>query len=278
MISIGKACRLLVVKEVDFGVYLDGEEYDQILLPKRYVPDGCTVDDWVDVFLYLDSEDIIVATTEIPYVEVGQYAHLRVVDTNSYGAFIDWGLPKNLLVPFREQRVPMKVGQSYTVWVFEDKSGRLCTSSKLDRYLDEKSNGKFKKNQSVDLHIVSKSPLGYRAIIDDTHLGLIFYSDVLAPIAPGERIQGYIKNIRPDGAIDLMMQPEHAGLSGDLSDRILEALRQSGGVLSLADKSTAEDIFNAFQVSKGNYKKAIGQLYKRQKIMLEKDRITLLAE
>lgn len=275
MISIGKTARLQVIRQFDFGVFLHGGEYGDILLPARYVPHGCQVDDWLDVFICLDSEDTLIATTQKPYVQVGGYAHLEVVDTNYNGAFLDWGLSKDLLVPFKEQRVPMKVGNFYTVYVFEDKSGRICGSSKLDDFLKEESDGEFEENQAVQLHIASQSPLGYKAIINDTHLGLIFNSDVLGQIRPGQKMQGYIKNIRPDGAIDLMLQPRGAGMRDDLSEKILADLKKEGGVLYLTDKSAPEDIFNRYQVSKSNYKIALGQLYKAKKIILGKDKITL---
>lgn len=275
MISIGKTAKLQVIRQVDFGLYLDGEDYGDILLPARYAPPGCKVDDWLDVFIYLDSEDTIIATTEKPYVEVGECAHLEVIDTNAHGAFLDWGLSKDLFVPFKEQRVPMKVGNFYTVYVFEDNSGRISASSKLDHFLSEYADDHFKNNQPVNLHIASQSPLGYKAIIDGTHLGLVFNSDVLAPIHLGQKIKGYIKNIRPDGAIDLMLQPRGPQMRRGLAEQILADLEKQGGVSLLTDKSPADEIFSRYQVSKGNYKKALGQLYKDKKIILGKDRITL---
>lgn len=278
MLSIGKTARLQIIKQVDFGVYLDGGELGEILLPKRYIPEDALLDDWLDVFIYLDSEDTIIATTQIPYVQVGQCAHLEVVDTNYHGAFLDWGLQKDLLVPFREQRVPMKVGNFYTVYVFEDNSGRICGSTRLDDFLNEDGEGHFEVNQPVQLRIASQSPLGYKAIIDDTHLGLIFNSDALVRISPGQTMQGYIKNIRPDGAIDLMLQPGGPGTKDDLLERIMADIKKDGGILYLTDRSAPEDIFNRYQVSKSNYKKALGQLYKDKRILLGKDKITLLNE
>ncbi len=275
MISIGKTARLQIIRQVDFGLYLDGEDYGDILLPVRYVPPDCKIDDWLDVFIYLDSEDTIIATTEKPYVEVGESAHLEVIDTNAHGAFMDWGLSKDLFVPFKEQRVPMKVGHAYTVYVFEDNSGRISASSKLDHFLSEYADDHFQNNQPVNLHIASQSPLGYKAIIDGTHLGLIFNSDVLTPIQVGQQIKGYIKNVRPDGAIDLMLQPLGPQMRRSLSEQIMADLEKQGGVSLLTDKSPADEIFSRYQVSKSNYKKALGQLYKDKKIILGKDRITL---
>ena len=278
MVSIGKTARLQVVRVVDFGLYMDGGDWGDILLPGRYVPDSCAVGDWVEVFIYLDSEDIIIATTEKPFAEVGMCAHLEVVDVNAYGAFMDWGLPKDVFVPFKEQRVPMETGRSYTVYIFCDNSGRICASSRLDRFLSEKAEGHFEHNQAVDLHIASRSPLGYKAVINGTHLGLIHNSDVLAPIQVGQVGTGYIKYIRPDDAIDLALQPQGAEMRKTLLQSILDDLACRGGVSDLTDKSPATDIFDRYQVSKGNYKKALGQLYKEKKIILENDKIILRKE
>lgn len=276
MVHIGKTCRLQVLREVDFGLYLDGEDYGDILLPARYVPDNCQIDDWLDVFIYLDSEDTIIATTEKPSVEVGGCACLRVVDLNAYGAFMDWGLPKDLFVPFKEQRVPMQTGRSYAVYVFQDKSGRICGSSKLDHFLNEFADGQFRKNQAVDLLIVSQSPLGYKAVINGTHLGLLYSNELLTSVVIGQRLPGYIQHIRPDDTIDLTLQQQGPELRDQLSRKILDDLVARGGVSDLTDRSAAEYIFKRFGVSKGNYKKALGQLYKDKKILLGKDSITLI--
>lgn len=264
-----------IVKEVDFGLYLDGGDLGEILLPAQYVSAQYHIGGWLDVFIYLDSEDRVIATTEKPYAQLGECAYLRVVDLASFGAFLDWGLAKNLLVPFREQRVTMQENRSYVVYIYEDETGRICGSSKLDRFLSEKSDGSFKRNQAVDLLIVGGSPLGYKAVIDGTHLGLLFNSDVLTALSVGQKITGYIKNIRADDAIDLMMQQQGTELHQGLTQRILQDLKDGGGISSLTDKSSAQDIFSQYQVSKGNYKKALGQLYSQKKILIDKDKITL---
>ena len=275
MIQIGNSATLQVVKKVDFGLYLDGGEFGEILLPARYVPHDWEIGGWIDVFIYLDSEDIIIATTERPFVEVGQCAHLQCVDLNSYGAFLNWGLSKDLFVPFKEQRVRMEKGKSYTVCVFQDPSGRICASNKLDHFLYEEAEGKFEINQSVNLLIASRSDLGYKAIINGTHLGLIHNNDILVPIRVGERMTGYIKHIREDDAIDLSLQQQGEEMRDLLLQQILDDLKMSGGSSNLTDKSAADAIFERYQVSKSNYKRAIGQLYKEKKILLTKDRITL---
>ena len=276
MPPIGKTSSLQVVKEVDFGLYLDGGDLGEILLPAQYVSAEYRLGDWLDVFIYLDSEDRVIATTEKPYAELGECAYMKVVDVASFGAFLDWGLAKNLLVPFREQRVTMQENRSYVVYVYEDKTGRICASSKLDRFLSEQSEGQFKRNQKVNLLICGGSPLGYKAVIDGTHLGLLFNSDVLTPLNVGQRITGYIKNIRAeDDAIDLMLQQQGTELHKDLTQRILQDLEERGGTSTLTDKSSADEIFSHYQVSKKNYKKALGQLYTHKKIVIDKDKITL---
>jgi predicted RNA-binding protein (virulence factor B family) len=276
MVSIGNSATLQVIKKVDFGLYLDGGEFGEILLPARYVPHDWEMGGWLDVFIYLDSEDIIIATTERPYVEVGQCAHLQCIDISASGAFLNWGLSKDLFCPFKEQRVRMEKGKSYTVCVFQDGSGRICASNKLDHFLYEEAEGKFVINQAVDLLIASRSELGYKAIINGTHLGLIHNNDILVPIRVGERMTGYIKHIRADDAIDLSLQQQGEEMRDLLLQQIIDDLKMSGGTSNLTDKSPADAIFQRYQVSKSNYKRAIGQLYKEQKIMLGKDRITLV--
>lgn len=276
MPDIGKTAKLQVIKELDFGLYLDGQDLGEILLPARYVPAEAKIDDWIDVFIYLDSEDIIIATTEVPYAEAGECAYLKVVDVNSNGAFLDWGLSKDLFVPFREQRVPMHVGKSHVVYIFEDNSGRICASSKIDHFLSEQNKEQFQENQIVDLLIASRSPLGLKAIINETHLGLIHNNDILASLQVGVRITGYIKSIRTDDAIDLTLQPIAKVIRDDLPQRIMDDLEKNGGVSDLTDKSTPEAIFQRYQISKANYKKALGKLFKDNKILLGNDEITLV--
>lgn len=275
-VHIGRTARLQIIREFDFGLFLNGGDLGDILLPRRYVPDRYAIDDWLDVFIYLDSEDTVIATTEKPYAQVGECAYLEVVDTNSVGAFLDWGLQKDLLVPFKEQRVPMERGKSYVVYVFEDKSGRICGSSKLDYFLSEDADGHFEKGQAVDLLIASRSPMGYKAVINGTHLGLLHNSELLTPVKTGQQMKGYIRLIRPDDAIDLSLQQQGTAMKDDIAEKILADLRKNNGVSHLTDRSPPEEIFARYQVSKGNYKKVLGQLYKDEKIILTKDSITLV--
>lgn len=276
MLEIGKKNKLRVVKQVDFGFYLDGGDAGEILIPTRYFPKNSDVDEYIDVFVYFDSEDRLIATTEEPFAEVGKCGYLEVVDIGEFGAFLNWGLMKDLLVPFKEQRVPMQVGKYYTVFLYLDATGRIAASSKLSSFLSEENKGTFVANQQVSLHVASRSEIGYKAVIDGTHLGIIHNSEILLPIHVGDNLKGYIKSIRPDGRIDLMLQPLSKELMDPLSEKILAYINAHGGSITITDKSNAEEIYRVFGVSKSSYKKALGKLYKERKIMLEKDVITLL--
>lgn len=276
MIEIGKMNSLHVVKSLDHGIYLDGEDLGEILMPSRYVPENCKVGDSLEVFIYLDSADLLLATTETPYVMVGECAYLKVVDVNQAGAFLDWGLPKDLLVPYSEQITPLKIGQSYTVLVYLDKnSNRIAATQKLDSHLSEEAQY-FKPGQSVDLLIFGKTDLGYKAVINNTHIGLIYKNEVFQPLTHGEKLKGYIKTIRPDRKIDLCLQLSGKTVRDELEEKIIYHLRENDGASTLTDKSSPEDIYSTFGVSKKNYKKAIGRLYKNKSILIKKDKITLL--
>ena len=267
MAQVGRFNKLEVIKEVDFGVYLDGGELDSILLPQRYVPEGCELGDWVDVFLYFDSEDLLIATTETPRVEVGRCEMLKVIDINNAGAFMDWGLPKDLLVPYSEQLKPMEVGYSYVVYVFHDQnSDRIAASTRLQDYLAEESVW-VKPRQAVELLIAGRT---------DQYLGLIFRDDAFRPLKVGERLPGFIKNIRSDGKIDLVISQGTLQGDHDLGEQIIESLRASGGVSTLTDKSEPDEIYRTFKVSKKKYKQALGSLYRSKRILLSAEKIQLV--
>lgn len=275
-IEIGKFNKLQVVNIADHGVYVDGGEEGTILLPNRYVPDGLDIDDWVEVFLYFDSDDLLIATTETPKAFVNTVELLKVIDTNPVGAFLDWGLPKDLLVPFSEQQHPMKEGESYMVYVFHDhNTDRILASSKLNRYFEEEPEG-LQEKQAVDLQISDKTELGYKALIDNQYLGLIFHGDAFRPLAIGERLQGYIKAIREDGKIDLIISQHSSVANHGLEDQILAFLKVSGGASDLTDKSDPDRIYNQFKVSKKKYKNALGALYKRKLIVITREKISLV--
>jgi predicted RNA-binding protein (virulence factor B family) len=276
MLVIGKRNTLRVVKEVDFGVYLDGDQYDDILLPKRYVPKDCRVGDQLDVFIYLDSEDQLIATTLTPKVMSGEVARLKVVAVNKVGAFLDWGLPKDLLVPFGEQQTTMEDGGNYLVYVFQDKeTHRLVASSKLNRFIGKRDHN-YQRGDEVQLTISERTDIGYVAVIDNEQWGVIFESDLYRPLRAGQKIKGYIKRIRDDGKIDLTLQKPGYDKVDDLTKRVMNVLKAEGGYLALSDKSPASAIHAKFGVSKNAYKMTIGALYKQRKILIEKEGIKLL--
>jgi predicted RNA-binding protein (virulence factor B family) len=275
-VEIGKFNKLQVVKIADHGVYVDGGEEGTILLPNRYVPEGTDIEDCLEVFLYFDSDDLLIATTESPKAMVGDVQLLKVVDTNRVGAFLDWGLPKDLLVPYSEQQHPMKEGESYVVYVFHDhKTDRILASSKLNRYFEEESTN-LEPRQKVDLKITDKTELGYKTIIDNQYLGLIFHGDAFRPLALGECLPGYIKAIREDGKIDIIISQHSPQGDNSLEDQILAYLKQSGGESNLTDKSNPDHIYRQFKVSKKKYKNALGALYKRKLIVITREKISLV--
>ncbi len=275
MIHIGKINSLRMVKEVDFGVYLDGgETHGEILLPIRYVPKDCKVDDDIDVFIYFDSEDRIIATTETPYAQVGEFAFLKVVAINNAGAFLDWGLMKDLLLPYDEQTHRPEVGKSYVVYVFQDSAtARIVASTKIRDFLDDESLGDFKVGQEVELLNANKTDLGYQMIINHTHIGLLHQHEAMRTIKHGERLKGFIQNIRDDRKIDLCLHLQASDKTDEITDLILYKLKTSGGFLALHDKSEPKAIQAAFGVSKKMFKKAIGSLYKQKLITIQDDGI-----
>lgn len=276
MLQIGKLNRLTLIKKVDFGMFLDGGKYGNILLPKRYVTDEMRIGDQLEVFIYLDSDDCIIATTEQPRVMVGECAYLQVKEVNAVGAFLDWGLLKDLLVPYGEQHKPMEVGRSYVVCVYLDPyTNRITASSRLNRHLEERASG-LRVGQAVDLLICGKSDMGYKAVINHTHLGLLFRDDAFRPLNFGEKVKGFIKHIRPDRKIDVSLQAQGRDSRDDLADKILADLQRNGGVSYLTDKSAPDEIYKRFNVSKGNYKNALSLLYKQRKILIEADKIILV--
>lgn len=276
MVSLGLYNSLKVIKRVDFGLFLDGEELGEILLPKKYTDKNTVKGDTLEVFLYNDSEDRIVATTLKPKAVVGECAYLRVVDTNRIGAFFDWGLPKDLLVPFNEQQKPMQKGYSYTVFLFVDEdTQRIAASSRLEDHLATDIDI-FEPRQAVDLQIYGKSDLGFKAVINGTHLGQLYENETFKKLHYGEIVKGYIKQLRTDGKIDLSLQlPAHIEREG-LAGSILQYLKEHDGISTLTDKSPPQLIYQTFGVSKATYKKTLGLLYKNRLINIEKHQLTLL--
>ncbi|WP_088654196.1 CvfB family protein [Geofilum rhodophaeum] len=275
-VEIGKVNKLKVLREVSIGVYLDGDTIGDVLLPKRYVPEGTKEGDEVEVFIHLDSEDRLIATTERPLAQVGEFAWLKVVSVSKFGAFLDWGLMKDLLVPFREQKEKMEKDRYYAVYVyFDDETGRIVASAKVDRFLDNVSPD-YNPGEEVKLFIVGRTELGYKAVINGLHSGLLYYNQVFKSLQLGQQTKGYIARVREDEKIDLLLERPGYEKVDELSQKLLDALQKAGGFLPLTDKSVPADIEQRLGMSKKTFKKAIGALYKQRLIELLPDGIKQL--
>lgn len=275
MIKIGAYNELKIIKRVDFGFYLDGFEEGEILLPRRYTTDEMQIGDTIKVFLYFDSEDRLIATTQRAKAEVNKFASLKVIDTNRAGAFLDWGLPKDLLVPFNQQKIPMKEGYGYIVYIYQDDiSERLVASSKLDRFLDNEP-AFYSVGDKVDLLIADKTDLGFKAIINDKHWGVLFESEVFGEMGIGKSCKGFIKQVREDGKLDVGLTKVGYAKVDALAERILQSLKQNQGFLPLHDKSSPDQIAKILKMSKANFKKSIGQLYRKKLINIENNGIRI---
>ena len=272
MVQIGKRNILKVTRLVDFGAYLDAGSGAEILLPKRYITSPLSPGDEVDVVVYTDRP---VASTETPLAYVGEFAFLDVVAVTKVGAFLDWGLPKDLLVPFSEQRSRMVQGGNYLVYLYADNaSGRVAASAKIEKYIGnvipEYANG-----QKVRALVFDRNDVGYRCIVDNLHYGILYDNEVYTPLRKGERIDAYVKSVRPDGKIDLMLGGRADVRTNNLAARIEKALKAAGGKLQVSDKSSPEEIRQVFQCSKKDFKKAVGHLLKDGKVGISDDKTAL---
>lgn len=276
MIKIGQSYELEVIKFVDFGVYLDAKNLGELLLPRKHAPEGLSIGEFVDVFIYLDSEDRPVATTQEPKAGVGEFAYLKVVDSNNIGAFIDWGLDKDVLVPFAEQHRPMEVGNSYLVYLYIDKvDGRIVASSKVDKFLDDETPHDFIPQQPVNLVIANSTDLGFKAIVNHSHWGVLYKNEVHERLSFGQYKTGFIKHIRPDRKIDLSLQSGQE--TRDKYATIIENyLLKQDGFAPVHAKSDPQLISELFGMSKSAFKKTIGGLYKQRIISIEKEGIRLI--
>lgn len=269
MAKIGERTSLSVLREKPMGYFLDGGELGEVLLPRRESPRELAEGDAVDVFLYTDSEDRPVATTKTPFAMPGEFARLKCVEQTEVGAFLDWGLAKDLLVPFREQLQRMQAGRHYLVHVGVDPvSDRVVATSRLNRVLN-KTPHDYKVGQKVELMISGKTDLGYNAIIEGAHKGLLFASDVHQPLQVGECHSGYITALKPDGKIDLSLQPHRGARVDNLGDDILAELKARGGFWPIGDHSSPEQIRDELGCSKRTFKQALGGLLKRKRIIQE---------
>jgi predicted RNA-binding protein (virulence factor B family) len=271
---LGKINRLVIKRRVEFGVYLDGKEWGDILLPKRYVPLTADIGSSVDVFLYLDSEDQLIATTEKALIKVGEVAQMRVVAVNKVGAFLNWGLKKDLLVPFAEQTVPMQQDFSYLVYCFVDKSNRIVASSKLDKFIG-KTTPVLNSGDEVSIVVAEPTDLGFKVVVNNEHWGLLYKDQVFKQLRRGYQCKAYVNKLRSDGKIDLLLDKPGYGKTLDLTGQILQQLEANEGVLMLSDKSSPEAISALFGVSKKVYKQAIGALFKAGKIEISETQIKL---
>ena len=276
MVEIGKVNTLEVVRETDNGFYLDGRELGEILMPRKFITDEVRTQGWADVFVYTDSEDRLVATTEKPFAMVGDFAFLKVVGTSKFGAFLDWGLPKNLLVPFGEQRAKMTENGNYLVYVYLDLlTNRIAASAKINKYLDN-TPPEYTPGQEVQLLIAEETDLGYKAIVNNLHWGMLYRDQLYQEIEPGQRMVGYVNKIRDDEKIDLLAEKPGYEKVDAISQKILDELKQNRGFMAVSDK-TSPDMINAmFGISKKNFKKAIGSLYKQRMITFDSDGIRLV--
>jgi len=276
MAEIGKINTLGIVRETANGVYLDGDDLGEILMPQKFVTAEMKAAGEADVFVYTDSEDRLVATTEKPFAKVGEFACLEVKQVTKVGAFLDWGLPKDLLVPYREQRDRMEVGKSYWVYVFLDLlSNRVAATAKLQKYLDN-TPPEYKPGQEVDLIVYDETELGYKAIINREHSGMLYKNQVFRELKIGDITRGFISKVRKDEKIDLILEKPGYAKVDAISAKILDELKNNRGFLAVSDKSSPDMIQALFGISKKAFKQAIGGLYKKRLITFESDGIRLL--
>ena len=277
MAILGKRNTLSIVRESAPGLYLDGGELGEILLPGRYIPANLKPKDKLDVFIYRDSEDRLVATTESPLAAVGEFAAMKVVSINDrVGAFLDWGLAKDLLLPFREQERMVRVGQRVVVFVYVDpKTQRIVASSRLHRHLSQER-PLYRNSHPVSLLITGATQLGYQAIVENAHSGLLYRDNITTPLQIGQRLQGFVRNIRENDQIDLSLDAAGYKRVASLTDQIVKALEASDGKLGFDDDSSPEAIRQMFSVSKKAFKQALGKLYKTRRIQFTKPGIQLL--
>jgi len=276
MINIGLYNKLVVLRETSVGLFLgDAEGTQDVLLPIKYIPEGTQVGDWLEVFVYTDSKNRIIATTLTPKIKLNEFAILQVKDTTPFGAFVDWGLEKDLLVPLAEQKEKMKIGGRYFVYLFLDaQTDRLAATSKLKTHLIKTPS--VVEGEEVDLVVYRDTELGFEVIINHRHLGLLYENEIFKPIKPGHQLRGYIKRLREDGKIDVCLQKQGYEQIEASQQTILDYLKKHGGFSHLTDSSTPEEIKNALSMSKKNFKKAIGSLYKQKLIDLTESGLRLI--
>ena len=276
MIQIGKYNTLRVVKDLDFGLYLDGGNELEILLPARYVPKNVKPGDEIEVFIYHDNEGRLIATTARPYATVGEFKFMEVRSANQMGAFLDWGIMKDILVPFKEQKTEMKEGRWYLVYIRLDHvTQRIMGSARIEKFLNN-TPPPYKINEEVNILIADETEIGYKVIINNSHWGLIYRNEVFQRLEKGEELKAYIKEIREDEKIDVSLTKLGFEKVGGVASIILDSLEAQGGFLNVHDKSEPELIYSLFRCSKKSFKQAIGTLYKQKRIIIESNGIRLV--
>ncbi len=274
--NIGKINTLKIVTITDHGAYLDAGDLGEILLPSRYLNDSNQIGSSIEVFIYLDSADRLIATTEKTLGQVGEFVSLKVVQVNNMGAFLDWGLSKDLLVPYNQQKIKMEEGKYYLVRIFLDQqTERIAASSKLDKFIDIWP-AQYQEGDKVNLVIANKTDLGFKAIVNDLHWGLLYDSEIFQPLRMGRKISGYIKQVREDGRLDLILNRGSKNTVIAFSDKLIAHIKDNGGFSPLHDKSSPELIKNTLGVSKKTFKSTVGNLLKKGIIKIEKDGIRLI--
>ena len=276
MIEIGYTNKMQVLRQSDNGIYLNGEDLGEILMPKRYVTPDMKVGSEVDAFVYTDSEDRLVAITDVPVAHVGQFAWLECVQTSKVGAFLDWGLDKDLLLPFSEQKDKPSVGRRYFVYIYLDQNtNRIVCSQKLNKFLSPRD-PEYYHGERVEIFIHQRTELGYKVIVDNAHWGMIYNSEMFRPVHSGEYTYSYVNKIREDDMrIDVMLEKSSAKLVDSTEEIIYKKLQDNRGYLPYSDKSSPDDIQRVFGISKKVFKKAIGGLYKQHLIVIEDGGIRL---
>jgi len=281
----GKYYTLTLTGLLPQGAYLEDEDGSRVLLPRKQIPADTAVGDVLSVFVYLDSEDRLIATTQRPRGQLGEVVWLEAVDVNRTGAFLDWGLAKDLFVPFGEQKQRMEAGQHYAVYITLDNTGRLIGSSRLNRFIKDEvksawseTDAAYETGTTVKLLIAQRTDLGYKAVVDNRYWGVLYNEDIRKPIRVGQRMQGYVKRLREDHRLDLMLEPAGHGKADPLAKRIMKKLEEGNGTLGLNDYSPADLIELHFAVSKRTFKMAIGKLFKERKIVIEENGIRLATE
>lgn len=277
MARIGHTQPLVVLHAARQGVYLDGGDLGEVLLPSREMNGELESGDSVNAFLYHDSEGRLIATTRQPRAQLGEVAFLKVLETTPIGAFLDWGLAKDLLLPFAEQRSTPEVGLHQLVKVIEDREGRLLGTAQLDSHVADTSTA-YQQGDEVSVVVAVTTDLGYKVVVDHRYWGMINSAELRAPLKRGQRLIGYIQRLREDDRLSVSLNAPGAARSDELADKVLARLEAADGFLPLSDKSSPDAIFAEFRVSKGAYKQVIGKLYKMRKIRLEKDGIYLLKD